>query len=493
MKPNTRRAVRLTGGRAVRIARTTLPLLGMVLLVPATLPGQTGENRRYPIKDARDIMPREMGIDLPDGPVEAWTGNVTTVDEDGRGCVARVVCRVGEHYVVMLPDGRIVGRKNDDADPTDREFEPATGEQVGKNIVQDRLRGFQVLTTKHFVFVYNTTPEFAEVTSKVMESMLKGLMDFCEKQGIQVHEPEVMLPVIMFNREQQFQSYEPMPGQVMAYYQIASNRVILHEESSLSAMSNELARQQLLSTIAHEGAHQILHNIGVQQRLSRWPLWLGEGLAEYMAPTKPGFRFAWKGAGKVNDLRMWELERALQKQFINGFDGSTVDGTVHSGVLDSTGYAAAWTLTHYLAKNRKEDFDRYIRYLSRMPPLMGMLPDAPSPEPTVDGNLVHFRKFFGEDLETLENEMVKYMARQKYESPFGELPHLVALCEIPGDEGTIKHACFYVDEGSIKEWQKTVIDSLTADQQEQAKFSKPMAFRNRGEANRFIKKWKREK
>ena len=53
---------------------------------------------------------------------------------------------------------------------------------------------------------------------------------------------------------------------------------------------------------------------------------------------------------------MWELEGFLQKQFIKGFDGDTVDQTVNAGQLDSTGYASAWTITHYLAENRKKDF-----------------------------------------------------------------------------------------------------------------------------------------
>ena len=51
-------------------------------------------------------------------------------------------------------------------------------------------------------------------------------------------------------------------------------------------------------TVAHEGAHQILANIGVQPRLSDWPLWLIEGFAEYCAtPTRTKKGMAWDQAG----------------------------------------------------------------------------------------------------------------------------------------------------------------------------------------------------
>ena len=108
----------------------------------------------------------------------------------------------------------------------------------------------------------------------------------------------------MFRTEAQFQRYRRMPPGVVAYYDTLSNHIVMYEESRLFRTAPELAIQQAISTIAHEGAHQILHNIGVQARLSKWPMWLTEGLAEYFAPTTFGRRMQWKGAGQVNDLRI---------------------------------------------------------------------------------------------------------------------------------------------------------------------------------------------
>src|SRR5436309_1049105 len=82
--------------------------------------------------------------------------------------------------------------------------------------------------------------------------------------------------------------------------------------STKTSSRPDLALGQAISTIAHEGVHQILHNIGVQRRMSVWPMWLSEGLAEFFAPTTVDGKLRWKGPGQVNDLRMFELEEYVR-------------------------------------------------------------------------------------------------------------------------------------------------------------------------------------
>src|SRR5690606_25147069 len=136
------------------------------------------------------------------------------------------------------------------------------------------------------------------------------------------------------------------------------NRVVMYEQSQLVEVAPELAMKQSIGTIAHEGIHQILHNIGVQQRMSKWPLWLAEGMAEYFAPTTVDRRLRWKGVGMPNDLRMYELSRALKGKDTGG---EMVEQIVAAPSLSSAGYAAAWSLTHYLASRQKEKFNAYLR------------------------------------------------------------------------------------------------------------------------------------
>jgi len=487
------------------LARGFIPVICLMLSATAlqlSAQEQPQEQTPYPIKGMITINPKIFDFEISNGDLQMPVAGSTVVTEDAEGnqVVAKIHVQVGDDYIVLLPDGKLVGRKQKDVRASDKAFVASAHAEIAAAIIRDnQFKGFKFEETEHFVLVYNCSPDFARVTVRVMETMLDGLMDYATAQGIEVHEPLVPLPVIAFHTDRQFQQFKTMPAGVAAYYEMDSNQVILKEESALSRMGRpDLAEKESLSTIAHEGCHQLLHNIGVQQRLSRWPLWLGEGIAEFMAPTEPGRKFAWKGAGQINDLRMYELEIFLQKQFVKGFDGDTIDQIVRAGNLDSTGYSAAWTITHFLAKERKSDFDRYMRYLSRMAPLTGMVPEAINDEtpkmytketfPKVEDNLVHFKAFFGDDLESLENEMVKFMrtdSRRKYVSPVAELPHIVGLAVVPGIDEDRKFACFFLNEGDVAEWASELKKTLSDYEQEHCQVYTKV-FLNRGQANKAI-------
>ena len=111
-----------------------------------------------------------------------------------------------------------------------------------------------------------------------------------------------------------------MPPEVLAYYSMLTNQIVMYEDKQLGDAVPELAAKQACYTIAHEGVHQLLTNIGVQKRLAHWPAWICEGLPEYYCPLKvnstlvhstnsdlPVRTLKWTKAGMVNDIRMWSL------------------------------------------------------------------------------------------------------------------------------------------------------------------------------------------
>ena len=157
----------------------------------------------------------------------------------------------------------------------------------------------------------------------------------------------------MFRTQAEFDEFRRMPPGVAAYYNGVSNHVVMYEQSRLAEIAPDLAVKQSISTIAHEGVHQILHNIGVQQRLSDWPMWIGEGLPEYFAPTQVDKGVRWKGVGLVNDLRQYSLQQLLKEPQATQTPGALVEKTVQAEQLDSDGYALSWALVHYLARHSK--------------------------------------------------------------------------------------------------------------------------------------------
>lgn len=139
--------------------------------------------------------------------------------------------------------------------------------------------------------------------------------------------------------------------------------------------------------------------------------------------------FAVESAGQVNDMRMFELEMYLKSRESDQPDGQMIEHTVVAKRLTSTGYASAWALTHYLAKNKRTNFNDYVRAVSELGPLetAGEMV-APG---VVPANLDLFREHFGEDLGDLNTRLVLHLKKLPYSDPFAEWPHFVATVAVP--------------------------------------------------------------
>ena len=377
----------------------------------ATVPD--GSNTPSPQGPVAQIPPEKFGFDIPNGPVRQGEGRVVMVrDKRGRSVVAKVHVQVGSNFILMMPDGKLEEYAADKTKPTSRPFVPATKDELAADLVKEEFKGFQTKQTRRYLYVYNTTESFATVTSRILETMTPGVMQYSRAQKINIHDPEVPLVVVMYRDDRQFRAETGAPDGVAAFYNTIDNRVSMYEKSGLLAVRPDLAAQEAVSTIAHEGVHQILANIGVQQRLSLWPMWISEGAAEFFSPTSTANRFKWKGAGEINDLRMFELEIFVRSKGNTG--GKFVTDTVEAARLTSTGYASAWALTHYLAKNHRNDFFKYVNEISQLQPLEGAFPTGPR----VTENSDTFEKHFGADWATMEQRLIRHLQEQPYSRPF---------------------------------------------------------------------------
>jgi hypothetical protein len=354
---------------------------------------------------AQPINLADLGAALANGPALSGDGRrVLVKDESGRLVVAKVHVKVDDRIAVLLPDGQLLWLPEREATATTRPFSPLKKDELITRLTDEEFPGFKKGTTKRYIYIYNTSDAFYEATHSILETMYPKLVSFCERQGLSVDEPELPMVVLMFRTETEFQQYRRMPSGVVAYYDILRNCVVMYEQSRLSEVAPQIAIKQSITTIAHEGVHQILHNIGVQQRLSRWPMWISEGLPEYCAPTSVDRRIRWKGVGTVNDLRMHSLQDVL-RSFAPGqkSDGSLVRQTITAERLDADGYAVAWALTFYLAKSRPDDFAAYLQAVSVSKPLA---------EPKRN-QLDVFQEHFGDDLGEIQDKMLAALRSAK--------------------------------------------------------------------------------
>lgn len=378
-----------------------VPLLrsAIVLCLALVIVAPSWAQKPAPAKVQNSVPRKADGAPSTASKLKVIPGNgrrvMVRVDYETAPVVGKVHFEVDGVLGVILPDGQLTDVLTRDATPTERPFRAISKDALAKRMLEGDFSkgGFQTKQTKRFLYVYNTSETFYVGTSRILETMYGGLFNYCKKQKLDVRDPDVPLVVIMFQTKDEFDAFEKMPDGVVAYYSGLTNQVVMYEQSRLSRVAPEIAVKQAISTVAHEGVHQILQNIGVQQRTSRWPMWICEGLPEYFSPTELGANIRWKGVGTVNDLRMRELENYALAQQDNVRPGETILKTVRSQGLTSTGYASAWALTHFLASRRQTSFVNYLQEVSKLGPLEGWTPDEGEAK---------FIKHFGAKLDELE-------------------------------------------------------------------------------------------
>jgi len=457
--------------------------LGLVIAAWAVTCSSATAQKRVTVPD-----PRAFGLDISPGLVlYNVTGNVEFRTDEGEQSIGKIQIAIGSSLVIQQPDGRLVTRPISEVKKTDKPFEGIDRKELEERL-QEEHPGFRTFTSRHFIFVYNTSNEFAQGTMRIMESMLPGVMAHAKRQKIDVHDPEVPLVVIMFATEREYKDFAQLPDGVVAYYDTIENHVVMYEKPTQTPFKWDLYIRQAISTISHEGAHQILHNIGVQQRLSRWPMWISEGIAEYYAPTQFGKRMRWKGAGDINDMRMFELESYLKARDATQADGTMVDDTVGAGSLTSTGYASAWALTHYLATRKKLEFDKFMKKVSELRPLEGAIDRGNDGK--VSSNQEVFKEHFGDDFAEIEREVVAHLKSQPYDHPLKEFPHVVASVSIHVNNRTYGRANVFHSQQLAAKWQQEQIRKLDATQQQSAQVGMQI-FPNRSAAERFASQWLR--
>ncbi len=392
--------------------------------------------------------PSELGLKLPDGePKPGGDRRVLVKSDENEVVVARVAVEIGDRLAVIMPDGRISAVLTHEATATDRPFVGIASKTLQAKLAT-KFPGFTTKATPHFIYVYNSSEKFFKGTSGILESMYPGLVAYLKTRKIEVKDPEYPLVVIMFRTRKEWEDY--MHGMfagsgVAAFYDGVSNRVLMYEQSELADVAPELALKSCISTVAHEGVHQILHNIGVQQRLSRWPMWISEGLPEYFSPTSIGAGLRWKGAGKINDLRMYSMADNIKTRTrpAGSGTGSLTEWVIAADEIDADGYAWSWALTHFLGEKKREPFQKYLTDVTKFEALR---PRSPQERREL------FIKHFGSDFAKLDAELVAHLYKLPYVDPVENMTHYVILV----DNGGRRMAQMTTSPGDIQSLQQAM-------------------------------------
>jgi hypothetical protein len=310
-------------------------------------------------------------------------------------------------------------------------FEPLTSDALAERLLSELPPEFRVHTTPHYVVCYNTSRAYAQWTSSLLERLHKAFVNYWQKQGLELHEPEFPLPVLVFADRQLYDaaSRSDLPGgtgNIVGFYSLKTNRVNMFDLTGAEAVRgaansrnvglrrgsmreiNQMlsvpAAVPLVATIVHEATHQIAFNCGLQTRFADIPLWLCEGMAVYFEAPDLASTRGWRGIGRVNYPRLETFQRNLG----NWNDGSlerllSTDSAFRDPQTAIESYADAWALNYYLIKYHSRAYADYLQTLAEKPALA-------QDEPTT--RLDDFREHFG-DLGKLEADFLRQMSRVK--------------------------------------------------------------------------------
>ena len=389
-------------------------------------------------------------------------GRLMIRDAGGRPVVAAIHGRDGDRVAALLPDGSIGWP--DGLVETDRPFATATMAEVERGLLSE-FPGFTSLRKAHYVVVFGGSDRFAQASLTTLESLYSNLLGQLAGCGLPVHEAEFPLVAVIFRTEGEFRRHRKVPADVQAYYEVMANRIYFYETSDRDRDAPEVAALRKPQTVAHEGTHQILANIGLHPRLSNWPLWLVEGLAEFCASPVMNRNGSpsWKGIGNVNLLHMAtirDLDDPLSSREIGPVAPALrrvagqplAEYLVTRSELSPTDYALAWALTHHLATKRPDEFLAYLKTLSQLPPLARRTPED---------HLRDFKAAFGDNLVKLDAAVGTGLRKLK---GVDALPHYAVTFEQVLPNGQARRAVMVSQSPLIiREWIETTIQPVGGD------------------------------
>ena len=379
-------------------------------------------------------------------------------DATGQAVVAREHGMLKDQMAVVLPDGTIGWPTNQVF--TDEPFVPSTIDALERTLQDGEYATFRVIKTAHYLVFYQSSERFARDSADLLEKLYERLSGALRKQKIPVTDAEFPLVAVIFRSEDDFRANREIAREVQAYYEILSNRIFFYEQGKRDSAAPEVTAFRKPQTVAHEGTHQILHNIGIQPRMSPWPIWFVEGLAEYCSPPRSSKKggLTWDGLGQVNPIHLTTI-RDLDDPMAGEVRGGPrppsardrgqplVEYLVTRSELTPTDYALSWGLAHYLAVERVEQFVAYIRKLNQLKPF-----ETRSPEE----QLADFRAVFGENLGKLDAQVARHLSRLKVPDAQA-LPYYAVLVEQPLTRNAVRRMAMVSQSPSvIRQWFDTI-------------------------------------
>lgn len=324
--------------------------------------------------------------------------------------------RDSQHFVIAAAD-RIDWQKST------KPPAPYTKQQLRAALEDEFGPQFNFQQTKNYLICFSCPPEYARQAGALLEKAFSVFSNyFNNKGGFKLALPKQPLVAIVFASREEYvdaltREMGPQASATAGVYMPTTNRMYMYD--ALGGETGEylrrpanghrvetfglLLQEQNVSTVIHEGIHQIAFNSGFHNRHARNPVWLVEGMATFFEAPDLSAKDGWGGVGNVNRERLEHFLRVFPDRDKNSLERLVLDDRMFRDPRTAhDAYAEAWALTYYFCRAKTKSYVKYLKILNDRPPM--------EPYPPED-RLRDFKQAFGKSPGEIDLDFRRYMSR----------------------------------------------------------------------------------
>jgi hypothetical protein len=327
-----------------------------------------------------------------------------TGEFDRRGWLRRVVAAGAVlHGVDGFPR---LGMADDGAELPPPEQAKQERDRAEARIKSITRRPLLHLESEQYQALGDATETFMKMTLDDCESLAREYLAYYQGHGFDVKRPPRRLTLVIFLDERPYLEFarrfaRGVSVYTWGFYSKLENWLVLFDFRNVPLVEKGAGHKNV-TTLAHEGTHQLAFNTGLMNRQGDTPRALIEGLALYgetrslHGPVAPG---------QINGTRLDDLAHIQRREkWIPATDLLTDDAAAFGNTLDRTllAYAEGWLLIYYLMQTpvRLPQFQAYLKTIAKRTDKNHRYDDA--------------EKHFG-DLERLDQDLKREAVRLQRE------------------------------------------------------------------------------
>lgn len=257
-------------------------------------------------------------------------------------------------------------------------LQPLSAAQLQAELSREFGAPFVVRGSAQFVVVQprDSTRDWA----RSMQQFYGNVQTYCSARHIPWREPIFPLVAIVMPSRQAMLDYaaqqgEPLTENILAYYSVNSNRVIMYDASDRRGQAADSSQALELATVFHEAFHQIAFNVGLHRRTVPPPMWVSEGMASaFETDGLADHRRSRSVRDRLNPVhcRLFQ-DYSRQPGFARDIAQLLANDELFRRDPDRA-YALAWGMAFYWLEHAPEAWALYLQRVNQHPPFIRVSP-----------------------------------------------------------------------------------------------------------------------